>query len=399
MASVTRDDVLGALTRIVPPGADHDVVSLGWIDGIAIQPGGLVSVSLAVPAALGPALEPLSRQAEDALRALAGVTRATVILTAQRPPQAENAQRPPQAENAQRPPQAENAQRPPQAEKKPQPGAGGHGHPSSQARIELPGVRHVIAVASGKGGVGKSTTAVNLALGLAALGLKVALFDADIYGPSIPRMLGVATVKPVANGKKVLPVTNHGLSMMSIGFMIAEDDPIIWRGPMVMGALEQLLRDVEWGTQDVMVVDMPPGTGDTQLTMCQRVALSGAVIVSTPQDIALLDARRGLAMFRRVDVPVLGLIENMSYHLCTNCGHREDVFSHGGARRTAQELGVPFLGELPLDIRIRSGSDEGVPITLSDPEGDHALAYKAIARAVWTSLEGAAPASPNVGYK
>ncbi|ABC23004.1 Mrp/NBP35 family ATP-binding protein [Rhodospirillum rubrum] len=380
MASVTRDDVLGALTRIVPPGADHDVVSLGWIDGVAIQPGGLVSVSLAVPAALGPSLEPLSRQAEDALRALAGVTRATVILTAQRPPQAENAQ-----------------QRPPQAEKKPQPGAGGHGHATSQARIELPGVRHIIAVASGKGGVGKSTTAVNLALGLTALGLKVALFDADIYGPSIPRMLGVASVKPVANGKKVMPVTNHGLSMMSIGFMIAEDDPIIWRGPMVMGALEQLLRDVDWGTQDVMVVDMPPGTGDTQLTMCQRVALSGAVIVSTPQDIALLDAKRGLAMFRRVDVPVLGLIENMSYHLCTNCGHREDVFSHGGARRTAQELGVPFLGELPLDIRIRSGSDEGMPITLSDPEGDHALAYKAIARAVWTSLESAAPAAPNVG--
>jgi ATP-binding protein involved in chromosome partitioning len=254
----------------------------------------------------------------------------------------------------------------------------------------MPGVKHIVAVASGKGGVGKSTTAVNLALALRDLGLKVGMFDADIFGPSQPRMLGVPTERPTSDdGKTMEPIQAMGLKVMSIGFLLKEDEPVVWRGPMVMGALEQMMRDVRWGDLDIMVVDMPPGTGDTQLTMTQRVPLSGAVIVSTPQDIALIDARKGLAMFRKVDVPVLGIIENMSTFVCPNCGHEEHIFGHGGAKLDATRLATEFLGEIPLDIAIRVTSDEGEPIVLSQPKSKHAVAYKAIAKRLWEKLKDA----------
>jgi ATP-binding protein involved in chromosome partitioning len=247
-------------------------------------------------------------------------------------------------------------------------------------------VKAIVAVASGKGGVGKSTTAANLALALAANGQSVGLLDADIYGPSMPRMMGIAGKPQSPDGKRLAPMTAHGIAVMSMGFLVAEDTPMIWRGPMVQSALLQMLRDVEWGELDVLVVDMPPGTGDAQLTMAQQVPLAGAVIVSTPQDIALLDARKGLNMFRRVDVPVLGIVENMSYYCCPNCGHRADIFGHGGARAEAERLGVDFLGEIPLHIAIRETGDGGTPIVIADPTGEHARAYRAIARTVWDKV-------------
>jgi ATP-binding protein involved in chromosome partitioning len=247
----------------------------------------------------------------------------------------------------------------------------------------------IVAVASGKGGVGKSTTAVNLALGLQTLDLKVGLLDADIYGPSQPRMMGISGRPSSPDGRRLLPMENYGIKVMSMGFMVPEDTPMIWRGPMVMSAINQMLRDVDWGELDVLVVDLPPGTGDAQLTMAQQVPLSGAVIVSTPQDIALLDARKGLNMFRKVDVPVLGIIENMSYFLCPHCGERSDIFSHGGARREAEKLGTDFLGEVPLDMAIRETSDDGRPIVVSQPDSAHAATYRAIAERVWQKLSGA----------
>jgi ATP-binding protein involved in chromosome partitioning len=234
-------------------------------------------------------------------------------------------------------------------------------------------------VASGKGGVGKSTCAVNIAIGLSSLGLRVGILDADIYGPSLPRMLGISGKPKTTDGKKLVPMEKWGLKVMSMGFLVAEDTPMIWRGPMVMSALQQMIFDVTWGELDVLVVDMPPGTGDAQLTMAQRVPLTGAVIVSTPQDIALLDARKGLNMFRKVDVPVFGIIENMSYFLCPSCGDRSHIFGHGGARETADQLGVDFLGEVPLHMSIRETSDAGTPITASEPDGEHARVYRALA--------------------
>ena len=243
----------------------------------------------------------------------------------------------------------------------------------------VPGVTSIIAVASGKGGVGKSTTAVNLALGLRDLGMKVGMLDADIYGPSLPKLLAIREKPQTVGGTRLKPIERHGLTVMSIGFLIEEETPMIWRGPMVMSALTQMLREVEWGTLDVMVVDMPPGTGDAQLTMAQQVPLKGAVIVSTPQDLALIDARRGIAMFKRVNVPVLGIVENMSTFICPKCGERSDIFGHGGARREAERLGVPFLGEVPLDMAIRETSDAGLPIVATQPDGPHAAAYRAIA--------------------
>jgi ATP-binding protein involved in chromosome partitioning len=264
----------------------------------------------------------------------------------------------------------------------------------------VPGVRSIVAVASGKGGVGKSTTAVNLGLALASLGLKVGILDADIYGPSQPRMLGISGRPNSVDGKTLTPMENYGVKCMSMGFLVAEDTPMIWRGPMVQSALLQMLRDVAWGELDMLVVDMPPGTGDAQLTMAQQVPLSGAVIVSTPQDIALLDARKGLNMFRKVDVPVLGIIENMSLFICPSCGHESHIFSHGGAKREAEKLGITFLGELPLDITIRETSDGGRPIVVSHPESPHAQAYVAIARQVWdkvsAGLEGGRRQAPKI---
>lgn len=251
----------------------------------------------------------------------------------------------------------------------------------------MPNVKNIIAVASGKGGVGKSTTAVNLALALVRDGKKVGLLDADIYGPSLPRMMGLSGQKPNSpDGKRLHPLQGWGIPCMSMGFLVPEDTPMIWRGPMVMSALEQMLRDVEWGELDVLVVDMPPGTGDAQLTLAQRVALAGAVIVSTPQDIALIDARKGLSMFRKVAVPVLGIVENMSYFLCPKCGERSEIFGHGGAHEEADKLGVPFLGEIPLHLDIRTTSDSGHPIVVAQPDSAHAQAYKNIAGRVWKQL-------------
>jgi ATP-binding protein involved in chromosome partitioning len=357
---IAREDILTALATVDSGTGGVDVVARGWVKDVLVKDGH-VTFTLDVPAQLGPKLEPVRAAAEKAVNALPGVISVTAVLTAAAPA--------------------------PQAQ--PQ-------HKAGAAKLDLAGVKYVVAVASGKGGVGKSTTAANLALALAAQGRKIAIFDADIFGPSMPRMLGLAGKKPATDGKQVVPLENHGVKVMSIGFMIKEDDPIIWRGPMVMGALEQMLRDVAWGELDVMVIDMPPGTGDTQLTISQRVPLAGAVIVSTPQDIALLDARRGLNMFRKVEVPILGLIENMSYYVCPKCGHHEDIFDHGGAHKTADEFGAEFLGEIPLDIKIRATSDGGMPIVVSEPDSPHAKAYAKIAARIWDKLNEGQRKAPKI---
>ncbi len=358
MAEISRESILEALKKLPNPVSDRDLVDAGMISGIAVRDGN-VQFSIEIDPARAEAMEPVRSAAEQAVAALPGVLSVTAILTAESAPR----------QAAQGPAQDQAAARRP-------------GAPA--------GVSHIIAVASGKGGVGKSTTAANLALALAANGLSVGLLDADVYGPSQPRMLGITGRPDSPDGKVLMPMRNYGIEVMSIGFLVAEDQPVIWRGPMVMGALQQMLNDVAWGTLDVLVVDMPPGTGDAQLTMSQNVPLAGAIIVSTPQDIALLDARKGLNMFRKVDVPVLGIIENMSYFLCPNCGHQSDVFGHGGARAEAEKLGCDFLGEVPLDIDIRTTSDGGRPIVVSDPESPHAAVYREIAARVWQKLSGAA---------
>ncbi len=281
----------------------------------------------------------------------------------------------------------------------PPPPQGGHARPRGERPVQgPPGVAAIVAVASGKGGVGKSTTAVNLALGLRDLGLKVGVLDADIYGPSVPKLLAIRGRPETLAGNRLKPMTGYGLTVMSIGFLVAEDTPMIWRGPMVMSAITQMLREVEWGTLDVMVVDMPPGTGDAQLTMAQQVPLAGAVIVSTPQDLALIDARRGVEMFKRVNVPLLGIIENMSYFVCPKCGERHDIFGHGGAHTEADKLGVPFLGEVPLHMTIRETSDAGRPVVATEPDGPHAKTYREIAARVRDKLgaKGGARAAPKI---
>jgi len=361
MAEITESAVRGVLETVIDPTTGRNVVALGMVSGVATR-GGHVAVTLEVDPARGPALEPLRQACEQAVRAMPGVLSATAVMTAERPAPQSSPSRP--------------AAAPPRT---------GHG-PAAAARIDVPGVKHIIAVASGKGGVGKSTTAVNLALGLAANGVATGLLDADIYGPSMPRMLGVKEKPESADGKMLKPIERYGLRTMSIGYIVAEDTPMIWRGPMVSSALEQMLRDVQWGELDVLVVDMPPGTGDAQLTLAQRVALAGAVIVSTPQDIALIDARKGLSMFRKVAVPVLGIVENMSYFLCPKCGERSEIFGHGGAHEEADKMGVPFLGEVPLHLDIRTTSDSGHPITVAKPDSPHAQVYKNIAGRVWKQL-------------
>lgn len=369
MAQISEAAVLDRLKTIVEPGSGKDIVSLGMVSGLVIRDGN-VGFSIEVSPEKGAEMEPVRKAAEDAIHALDGVISATVVLTAHRP-----------AGQGQ-PPQQPHAH------------GNGHGHSQQQqgapAQQPLaPGVRHIVAVASGKGGVGKSTTAVNIALALAVSGLKVGLLDADIYGPSQPRMMGISGRPTSPDGKILEPMENYGIKVMSMGFLVDEETPMIWRGPMVMSALQQMLRDVNWGELDVMIVDMPPGTGDAQLTMAQQVPLAGAVIVSTPQDIALLDARKGLNMFRKVDVPVLGIIENMSYFLCPSCGHQADIFGHGGAKSEAERLGVEFLGEVPLHLDIRVTSDGGQPIVVSQPNSDHAAQYRAIADRIWQRLSSA----------
>jgi ATP-binding protein involved in chromosome partitioning len=372
MAQADEQGILAALKTVVDPDRGADIVSLGMVSGVVVRNGN-VGFSIEVDPARGAEMEPVRKAAEATVGALPGVLSVTAVLTAHDPE--------PAAQAAPAQPAA-----PPAAPPRPQPGEG----------ALLPEVGVIIAVASGKGGVGKSTTAVNLALALAAGGRTVGLLDADIYGPSIPTMLGIHGRPASPDGETLTPMENYGIKTMSMGFLVAEDTPMIWRGPMVMGALEQMMKDVSWGALDVMVVDMPPGTGDAQLTMAQRVPLAGAVIVSTPQDLALLDARKGLNMFRKVDVPVLGLIENMSYFMCPHCGERSDIFTHGGVRRAAEEMGVDFLGEIPLDMAIREGADGGRPIVVTDPEGAHAKAYRAIAEAIWDKVSGGARAAPRI---
>ena len=381
MAAVTENEVLEALKGVADPDRGSDIISLGMVSGLVVKDGN-VGFSIEVDPERGPKLEPLRKVAEAAVGGVSGVLSVTAVLTAERAQGAEPAQ-----------------------------GGGGHSHdhghdhghdqshgggaPQEAAPL-APGVKNIVAVASGKGGVGKSTTAINLALGLAAMGLRVGMLDADIYGPSQPRMMGVSGRPDSPDGDKLEPMIGHGIKVMSMGFLVAEDTPMIWRGPMVMSALQQMLRDVNWGELDIMIVDMPPGTGDAQLTMAQQVPLAGAVIVSTPQDIALLDARKGLNMFRKVDVPVLGIIENMSYFTCPNCGHESHIFSHGGAHDEADHLGVEFLGEIPLDIDIRTTSDSGQPIVVSQPESDHAKVYRGIADRVWAKLSASSRAMPEI---
>jgi ATP-binding protein involved in chromosome partitioning len=367
MAEITESAVRKLLETVMDPATGRSVVALGMVGGIATR-GGHVAITLDVDPARGTALEPLRQACEQAVRTMPGVLSATAVMTSERP-----------------------APPPPSAPAAHDHGAHGHGTPGGKTtggggRIDVPGVKHIIAVASGKGGVGKSTTAVNLALGLAANGVSTGLLDADIYGPSMPRMLDVKEKPESIDGKALKPIERYGLKTMSIGYIVNEDTPMIWRGPMVSSALEQMLRDVQWGELDVLVVDMPPGTGDAQLTLAQRVALSGAVIVSTPQDIALVDARKGLNMFRKVAVPVLGFVENMSFYLCPHCGERSEIFGHGGARQEAEKLGVPFLGEVPLHLDIRTTSDSGHPIVVSQPDSPYAQIYRNIAGRVWKQL-------------
>ncbi len=368
MARVTEEQILTVLKTVEDPDKGQDIVSLGMVSGLVVKDGN-VGFAIEVDPQRGPQLEPLRQAAEKAVDTVPGVLSVTAVLTAHRP--GGQGQQAPQAAQ----PQAQAPAGSPQ----PRPA-------QNTQKTLVPGIKSIIAVASGKGGVGKSTTAINLALALKASGLTVGLLDADIYGPSLPRMMGISGRPTTEDGKTLKPLERFGIKCMSIGFLVPEDSPTIWRGPMVMSALEQMLRDVLWGDLDVLVVDMPPGTGDAQLTMSQRVPLAGAVIVSTPQDIALLDARKGLNMFRKVDVPVLGIIENMSYFLCPSCGERSDIFGHGGARDEAERIGVDFLGEVPLHMDIRETSDAGNPIVVSAPESAHSVAYKAIAEKVWSKI-------------
>lgn len=346
------------LDRVADPVRGGGLAASGRIDGLAIKNGN-VAFSLAIDPAEAKSFESIRQAAEKAVLALPGVRSVSAVLTAQ---------------------------------KAPAPAAAPAAAPAREN--PLPQVRFVVAVASGKGGVGKSTVATNLAVALAAQGHKVGLLDADVFGPSGPRMMGLAGRPEVNGDRKLVPPVGHGVRVMSIGFLVPDDQPMVWRGPMVMGALEQMMRDVAWGPLDILVVDMPPGTGDAQLTMAQRVPLAGAVIVSTPQDVALLDARKGIAMFKKVAVPILGLIENMSYFQCPACGHRTEIFAHGGARHEAEKMNAPFLGEIPIDTAVRVAGDGGTPIVAADPASPIAALYRAMATSLWERLTGEATVKP-----
>jgi len=372
--SVPQQQVLDCLSKVMSPRGVA-LTNAGVLSAITVGDG-KVFFSINVDAAEARAWESVRAAAEAAVRAIPGVTVAMIALTAERKPGATPPPAPPPHRHAHGV-QHVSAHKPPQSPNSPM---------AKQA--EIPGVAAVIAVASGKGGVGKSTTALNLALGLRDLGLRVGLLDADIYGPSVPRLTGIREKPQLNDDRKMIPIVRFGLAIMSIGFLVEEETAMIWRGPMVMSAITQMLRDVAWGTLDVLVVDMPPGTGDAQLTLAQNVPLKGAIIVSTPQDLSLIDARRGLAMFKKVNVPVLGIVENMSYFQCPHCGTKSDIFGHGGARHEAERLAVPFLGEIPLHMAIRATSDSGTPVVESEPDGPHAAIYRAIGAKVRDQLQG-----------
>ena len=385
MAEITEKQVLDRLARVKGPDLEGDIVALGMVSGLLID-GSKVIFSINVPEERAQELEPLRNAAEQSVMKLEGVGKVMAVLTGERKAGAASVRRSaPTADQISSVPPPMQAQAAKAAANTPNQKAG------------VPGIQSIIAVASGKGGVGKSTTSVNLALGLLGQGLKVGILDADIYGPSMPRLLGISD-RPSASGRILNPLESYGLKVMSMGFLVEEETPMIWRGPMVISALTQMLREVAWGELDVLIVDMPPGTGDAQLTMAQQVPLAGAVIVSTPQDIALIDARKGLNMFRKVEVPILGIIENMSTFICPDCGARSDIFGHGGARKEANSLGVPFLGEIPLHMDIRSNSDGGTPVTVSAPDGPHAAIYNEIAARVTDRIhaENAAKTGPKI---
>ena len=372
----SRDDVLRALDQVIDPVSGRSVVQQDMVQGLVVRDGH-VGFALEVPAARGRAGEPLRAEVEAAAKAVPGVQSVTAVLTAH-----DGA---PARERHDHHGEARTAPR---------------AHPP-QGPQGVAGVKHIIAVASGKGGVGKSTVAVNLALSLSRLGLKTGLLDADIYGPSVPRLLDIARKPETAEGKRILPIEKYGIKTMSLGFIIREDEAAIWRGPMVQSALMQFLTQVDWAAagrdeMDVLVLDMPPGTGDAQLTITQRVALTGAVIVSTPQDIALIDARKAITMFQKVKVPILGIVENMSMFICENCGHAHPIFGHGGARDTAAALGAPFLGEIPLVPKIRELSDAGTPVAVAEPDGAEAAAFLAVAEKVAAALQTPARPAPKI---
>ena len=361
MSAVNKEAVLDVLARISDPASGESLVSANLVQGLVVRDGH-VSFAIEVAAERGAAAEPLRRQAEAAVAALPGVLSVTAVLTAHHQGSGRTAS----------------------------------AHATASPPVGVQGVESIIAVASGKGGVGKSTVAANLALGLAKLGLKTGLLDADIYGPSVPRLFDIHE-KPRSNdGKTLQPIEKFGIKTMSIGFLIKEDEPMVWRGPMVTSALSQMLGDVNWAPLDVLVVDMPPGTGDAQLTMAQRVPLKGAIIVSTPQDLALIDARKGLAMFQKTRVPILGIVENMSVFVCPHCGKESHIFSHGGARKTAESMGVPFLGEIPLVPVIRETSDAGTPIVAQSPQSPESRAFVALAESVAKSLKAPVRPPPRV---
>lgn len=383
--SVTSDSVRDALRDIMARDGKTNIVDAGLVSDIYINDGSVI-FSITVAAEEAEAMEPVRKAAEDRIRKLSGVDKVMVALTAEvSRDKSAPASTPAQA----RPQQAQ----PKQAQRAaPQQGGGN--------KLDVKGVRKIVAVSSAKGGVGKSTSSVNLALALQANGLKVGILDADIYGPSIPRLLGIKGRPSTLPGTKIMkPMNGFGLKAMSIGFLVDEDAPMIWRGPMVVSALTQMMRDVAWdedGELDVLVVDMPPGTGDIQLTMAQQVPLSGSVIVSTPQDLALLDAKKGIAMFQKVNIPILGVVENMSYFICPDCGGRHDIFGHGGAREVAESIEVPFLGGVPLHMDIRERSDSGRPIVATDADSEHSKIYRDIARTMATLMEGANRPAPNI---
>ncbi|MFD0979162.1 Mrp/NBP35 family ATP-binding protein [Tropicimonas aquimaris] len=348
--AIDREAVLAALKKISDPVAGTDIVGSGVVRALNVSDAGAVRFVLEIPPQHSAAYETAKAEAEAALGALEGVTAVSIVMTG-------HTEKAPPDLRPQRPAEPKGPQK-------------------------IPGIAHIVAIASGKGGVGKSTVAANLACALAQMGRRVGLLDADVYGPSQPRMLGVSGRPASPDGKTILPLRNHGVTMMSIGLMTNEDQAVVWRGPMLMGALQQMLTQVQWGALDVLLVDLPPGTGDVQMTLSQKAQVDGAVIVSTPQDVALLDARKGIDMFRQLNVPILGMIENMSTHICSQCGHEEHVFGHGGVAAEAAKLGVPLLAEVPLDLQIRLAADGGAPIAVSQPDSAQAKAFEQVARSL-----------------